>query len=506
MRTKNSFKTIVYGVIMTGLIALVGLFKTKILLEYIGEDSVAIYQLFAQIYTYLSLVDGGMTSAMIYYLYKPIRDKNYEEISEKINGVSSYFRNIGFLIIIIGLILSINIMFFVKQSSLSPMYIRICFIIFIIASACSYFASSHAVLYEAEQKLYKSSNLNHGLNLIKGIVEIILVINGFDLLTLMFSFLILSILKNIILIIISKKDHKYLVKTNKKNKDFKKEANSLFVQKISSLVFENIDVFLLSKFTNSISVVIYTVYYQITHMITLMIKRVNSAIIPSIGDMLLDTNKEHARNLFDEINALLFYIAFIVCIPLYFALNPFINLWYGEKYVSSNLIALLFVLILFITIISIVLDSYIRASGNFKSIKYWSIYQSVINLILSFLLVNKYGMLGVLSATVISFITGNFISYPYVVSKKILERKQYIYYKNCLIYLLILILVIPLCYYVGTLLSYKNLIHWLLSSLIIFVINFVLVTGYFYLTKNLMFLKRFKYLLRSKKCDINKSR
>lgn len=499
MRTKNSFKTIIYGFIMTFLIAILGLFKTKILLQYLGEDSVAIYQLFAQIYTYLSLVDGGMTSAMIYYLYKPIRNKNFKEISEKVNGITSYFRNIGYLIIGIGVILSINIMFFVKETSLTPMYIRIAFIIFIIASACSYFASGHAVLYEAEQKLYKSSNLNHGLNLTKGIVEIILVILGFDLLTLMFSFLALSIIKNIILILISKKDHKYLVKTEIKDKTFKKEANSLFIQKISVVIFENIDVILLSKYTNAISVVIYTTYYQITHMITLMIKRINSAIIPSIGDLLLDAKEEHVRNIFDEINSLLFYISLIICIPLFFALNPFIELWYGAKYVSSTIISLLFVIVLFITIIVISLDAFIRASGNFKSIKYWSLYQSITNFILSLILVQKYGILGVLSATVFSFITGNFISYPRIVSKKVLKRKTKIYYKKCLIYSIILIPSIIVCHYISLKLNFTTLLSWFLSCIVIFIINFVIVTIYFYLTKNMKFITKVKYILKKEK-------
>ena len=68
MRSKNSLKTMIYGFILTFIIALIGLFKTKVLLAYLGEDSVAVYQVFSNIYTYLSLIDGGITSAMIFYL------------------------------------------------------------------------------------------------------------------------------------------------------------------------------------------------------------------------------------------------------------------------------------------------------------------------------------------------------------------------------------------------------------------------------------------------------
>lgn len=499
MRTKNSFKTIVYGFILTGIIAILGLFKTKVLLSYLGEDSVAIYQLFAQIYTYLSLVDGGVSSAMIYYLYQPIRDKNYEDINAKINGVRKYFRNIGFIIIAIGLVLSINIMFFINETSLTPMYIRISFIIFIVASACSYFAASHAILYEAEQKLYKSSNLNHGLNIAKGVFEIILAMLGFDLVTLMVSFLVLSIIKNLILYFMSRREHKFLSKVSKTDMAFKKEANNLLVQKVSTLIFENIDVILLSKYTTPVTVVIYTAYYQITHMVTLMIKRINSAIIPGIGDMLLDAKNDHVVGIFDEINSLLFYLAIVICVPLYFVLNPFIDLWYGARYMASSLVSLLFVLVLFITIISIVLDVYIRSSGNFKAIKYWSLYQCIVNLVFSFILVQKIGILGVLIGTVFSFFTGNFINYPRIVSKKVLKRKTRVYYQKCFIYLLALIPSIGVCYLVNSCFTYTSLLTWVLAGVLIFCLNLIIVTIYFYLTHNMTFMNRFKYMLRRKK-------
>ena len=122
MRSKNSFKTMIYGFILTGIIAIIGICKTKVLLQY----SVAVFQIFGNIYTYLALIDGGITSAIIFYLYKPLRDKDNQKISEIINGVRDYFNKIGLIIIVFGLILSINILFFVKETTLGNNYVRIC--------------------------------------------------------------------------------------------------------------------------------------------------------------------------------------------------------------------------------------------------------------------------------------------------------------------------------------------------------------------------------------------
>ena len=64
MRTKNTLKTFLYGILFTSIIAVLGLVKTKILLDYLGDEYVGVYQLFYQIYLYLSLVDGGIGASI----------------------------------------------------------------------------------------------------------------------------------------------------------------------------------------------------------------------------------------------------------------------------------------------------------------------------------------------------------------------------------------------------------------------------------------------------------
>lgn len=76
LRTKNTLKTFLYGIFFTSIIAILGLVKTKILLSCLGDEYVGVYQLFYQIYLYLSIVDGGIGASVTYQLYKPISSNN----------------------------------------------------------------------------------------------------------------------------------------------------------------------------------------------------------------------------------------------------------------------------------------------------------------------------------------------------------------------------------------------------------------------------------------------
>lgn len=497
MRTKNTMKTFLYGIILTSIIAILGLIKSKILLTYLGDEYVGVYQLFSQIYVYLSLVDGGIGASITYHLYKPINDKDENKINEIIMGAKSYFNRVGIIVIILGIILSFGIMFFINDTTISAWYIKICFILFIISGACSYFTSTHALIYEAEQKLYKSSNLNHLLSIFESIGAIIIAILGGKLLTILTAFLIMSIIKNIILVLNSRKDHKYLKKVSTKDESFKKETNNLIINKINTLIFENVDIILISKFLGLAPVFIYTVYNQVISMLTQMVQRLNSALIPSIGNLLV-TEKEKSKTTFVELNSFLFYIGSLLFVPLFYMISPFICNWYGNQYALGKIVSLLFSMILYINIIKISLDTYIKASGEFKSARNCAIYQSITNLVLSLLLIQKFQIAGVLFATVFTFITGNFIHYPRIISKKIINDKTINYYKKCIKYLIGLMFNVGVCYFISNLFDNSSLLMWFINSSILFVINFLLTTLYYYFTKEMLFIERLKFLLKSR--------
>lgn len=498
MRTKSTFKTFAYGIFFTSIIAVLGLFKTKILLSYLGDEYVGIYQLFYQIYLYISIVDGGIGSSVSYRLFKPVSDNDINNINNIMEGSKRFFNKIGIFVIILGLLLSFEIMFFIKETTINVLYIKICFMLYIIASAISYFTVSHAFLYESEQKLYKSSNLNHTLSIAENISAIIIAYFGGKLLTILISFVILSIIKNIILYLNSRKDHKYLKKSETPNYGFKSDANNLIVNKIGNLVVENSSLIFVSKFLGLKLVTIYSAYNQIVNMIKLMIQRLNSALFPSIGN-LLASEKQKAKKIFYEINSLLFFIGNILFVSLYYMLTPFISLWYGNDYVASNIVSLLFVLILYFQIIKIPLESFVKASGKFKDIKNSSIIQAIMCLVLSLLLVNKYGIAGLLFSTFISMFIGVMFIYPRIIYKDIINDNILTYIKKVGKYVLCLIICLFVINLFDNIIYTRTLLSWFMKGVIIFVVCFVVNIICFYVLRELLFYGRIKEFKKNRK-------
>jgi len=123
--------------------------------------------------------------------------------------------------------------------------------------------------------------------------------------------------------------------------------------------------------------------------------------------------------------------------------------------------------------------------------------ESIINLVLSLALVGKYGIGGVLAATVFSFIIGNFINFPRIISKKIINDKTINYYKKVFKYLIGLTINLVICYFVNNFLQNTNLATWLLNGFILFAINFALTAAFYIITKETSFLKRIALITKN---------
>ncbi len=499
MRTQKAARNLIISTILTTLVALVGLFKIKVFLSELGDEATGIYQLFTQIFSYISLVDAGLTSSLLYCLYKPVSDNDSKKINAILKGGRRFYNKVAILIIVIGIILSFRIDFFLKDYTLELRYIQICFILFITASGINYFVTPQKVILEARQNLYKVHIVVYSSIIIKGLLEIVLLKLHLKLLSLMILGIVISVLQNLAILVITKRDYKELsYKSVEVDSSFTKETKNLIIQKITSIIFNNIDVILISKYISAASVVIYTSYNYIINSIQNIVRKIGSSSLASIGNLLV-SEKEKAKEVFYEYNAMCFYIANIVCVPLLLVITDFVSVFYGNEYTLSYLGSTCIVIILYFKVIDVPLEVFSEALGYFDKLKKCLILQSVINLVLSFILLFKIGIEGVILATVISYICGEFIIYPRILNNNYFNSDKIKYYRHSAKLLVIGIISYIILFFITKNIIVSNLLHWFLLGIGTFTVNFIIISIYFVLIKEVSFFERFKFLLNERR-------
>ncbi|MDO4503813.1 MAG: hypothetical protein Q4B84_01525, partial [Clostridia bacterium] len=168
MRTKNSFINIAVS-FMSYAIIMVGSFVVrKILSQGSGLEIVGLTETFTDVISGISIIELGLGIGIVYKLYKPIVEKDWEQISVVLCFVKKCYRIILLSIIILGF-LSVYFVVSPIESELSKLYLAKIFILYIIDSVASYFYYYKRVMFIADQKNY----VNNVAHLIAQIIMIV---------------------------------------------------------------------------------------------------------------------------------------------------------------------------------------------------------------------------------------------------------------------------------------------------------------------------------------------
>ena len=154
MRTKKSFLNLITDLFPLIIISILGIFKSKLFIDILGDKTLGLYQLYSQIMVYVALVDGGLSSALIYALYKPNSSENDKKFKEIIAAGYKVFALIGMIIFGIAFVVSPFVHFLIKDSAFSNNFIMLTFLIFSLSNVIEYFFVPQRSILEVKEKKY----------------------------------------------------------------------------------------------------------------------------------------------------------------------------------------------------------------------------------------------------------------------------------------------------------------------------------------------------------------
>lgn len=496
MKTKKSILNFITDVIPLLIVSILGIFKLKLFIQVLGDETLGLYQLFSQIMVYIALVDGGLTSAVLYALYKPNAKKDNKKMNQILVASKKTFNIIGIAIFSLAFIVSFFIKYFIKDCTFDTSYLMLVFLLFSLSNVVSYFFVPYQVLLEVKEKKYLSNLCLQIGQIMLSVLEIVMLLNDFSFISILIMHAVIKLISNVAIGIICRKQIKEInFKSDKPDYSFTKQIKDLLVHKINGLIGSNIDILIISSFLGLESVAIYSVYNYIVNMIKNILGKISSSIVAIIGNKNAE-DPNGAYHIYLELNSLLFLIAIVICVPLLLAINGFIDIWYENSIATSWLIASSFCALLFIFIIKLSTTTFITSTGLFKETKKCAMTDMLVNLILSLILVHFLGIAGVLIATVISTFISEYIMKTVILYKNIFKKKV----SEFFIYNLKFFVVVAIDFVIGLsviqMFKITNIINWFLIFAIFTIINFIVIAFVFYLMGALNSLDRVKQLFK----------
>ncbi len=435
-RTKNATKNILYGTILRMYQTILPFFIRTAFIYTLGVDYLGLNSLFTSIFQVLNLVELGVGSAMVFSMYKPIIDDDDKKICALMNLYKVYYRVIGTIIFIIGIIICPFITYFIKNDY-PPINIYVIYILNLLTTVFSYwlFAYKSSIL-QAYQRQDIISKILIIVNTISYALQFVVLLVFKNYYVYAIILMLAQVLNNLMILYTTNKIYPQYKPKGNLEKNEKNEINQrvkdLFTTKIATVLLTSADTIVISKFLGLTTLAIYQNYFYIITAVQSFITIIFSSIIAGIGNSLIEETIDKNYN---DLKKLTFIISFIIaiCCNCFMGLfQPFIKLWVGEEFLLNYVYVILFTIYFYVCEISLIWATIKDSAGLWHEDRFRPLVGIIVNLVLNIILVQYIGLYGIVLSTIISYVL---VSMPWL----LMNIFKYIYKRNIKEYILQLI-------------------------------------------------------------------
>lgn len=426
-RTENATKTFAFGVISKIVSILCPFVIRTIIIYKLGADYVGLSSLFSSVLTLLSVSELGIASAISFCLYKPVAEDNRKVVSALMALMRKLYLCIGVFITILGISLMPFLNHFISSTPPSDINIYILFAIYLINTVSSYYGFAYkSVLFEAYQQGYINHRINTIIELIKDLVQILVLLCFPNYYAYVAILPIATIAINILTEIESKKKFPDIVPSGSVDQEtkniIKNKVLFLSLHSVASKLTMSIDNIVISGSLGLTAIAIFGNYQYIYASVISFITLAYQALKPVVGNSYYRDSAEQKLQIFSALRLASVWGTAWCSACLLCLFQPFITLWVGRKYLVSFTTVILFVAYFFSNASRQFFTSiYVEMAGLWNKTLLRQIIAAGANLILDVFLVDKYGIAGIVFA---SFFTNMFIAFPldlYVTYKNVLK-------------------------------------------------------------------------------------
>lgn len=475
MRSKRTKLNIISSVILQIVTIICGFLVQKLIINSFGSNVNGLVVSIARFLTYITLLEAGVGPVVKSILFKPIANKDTETIEKILKTSENFFRKIAYIFLVYILALCVIMPIIVSKEFDGIFTLSLVVIIAISTFSEYYFGITYRIYLQAEQKTYIISAIHIGTLILNAITVILLVKFGAGIQIVKISSAFIYVLRPLLQNVYVKKKYNINLKHIEGNYPIKQKWDGL-AQHIAFVVHKNTDIVILTLFANISEVSVYSVYFMIINRLKSIVQSFVGGVDAVFGDMIAKDERDNLNRAYEKYEGLYLTIATILFSSTLFLIVPFVRI-YTKGITDVDYIrpvfAYLMVFAEFICVIRQPYNDLVKVAGHFKQTQIGAWVEAISNIVISFILVWKYGIVGVAIGTLFAM-TIRTIEFMYHCSKYILKRNVLYTFKR-LILIASEVGIITLIVNIIPAIQISNYINWILQSSIVFAISCIVV-------------------------------
>lgn len=458
--------------VTTVVIILSGFIIPRLILLYFGSETNGIIASVRQFLSVITFLDLGVGSVIESSLYKPLASGNNEQVSLVLSSAKKYFRKISYVLVLYVLALLVFYPLIVDHSlssfSIGFLIISLSLNIF----ARYYFGIINEFLLNADQKSYIQLGSEVLVVIINLIVTVILIMQGVSIQMVMLSTSLIYLLRPVHLTYYVRTHYDLSFNLEVKEDPIEQKWSGM-AQHIAWTIQVGADVIILTIFSTLENVSIYSIYNMVIQGVISITMSFMNGINSFFGNLLANKEIELLNYYFDIVEWIIHTGAVFIFGMTAILLTPFVMIYTSGVYdvnYYAPMFSLVFVIAQAIYSIRTPYQIIVFSAGHFRQTQLSSFIEVLINIVVSFALIQRFELVGVAVGTLLSMIYRTFYLANYL-SNNILNRSIRIFIKHLLVDVITFGLIFFTGIHLERTIPIDNIVSWLYFAVILGVIS-----------------------------------
>ena len=430
---RNSIRNLWWGILGNVITTFVAILIPRLFIVNYGSEVNGLLSSIRQIYVYLALLEAGVGDASVIALYGPIGRKDHQATNEILAATHYYYRKIG--IIYAACVVALSFVYPLLLDTTIPYHVS-CLVILLqgSGSVISYlFQGKYNMLLRVDNRNYVTTNLGTVTTVLTDVCRIVLLMMGKSIVAVQATYLVFNLIKMLYIAWYIKRNYPWIDLSVKPNFQAISQKSAVLVHQVSSLVFSHTDVLLLTFVCGLKTVSIYSMYATIYGMVGNLISIVSGSVQSALGQIYNNDRKRFVE-LQDAYETYFLALVFGLLAVASIFMLPFMALYTKGadiNYIDWKL-PVLFTTYQLLNYGRTPSHNPIGFAGKFKETQWRAWLETIINLVVSFVCVFRFGIYGVLMGTIAALIyrANDIIIYA---NKVVLNRSPWPTYRRWLI-------------------------------------------------------------------------
>ena len=433
---KNAKRNMLFGTVNRSIILVIPFIERTAIQMILGSQYLGLGSLFDSLIKMLSLTELGFSSAMVYNMYKPAAEGNIQRMNALLNYYKKVYRVIGTVILAIGLSLIPFLPRLIKGSHPANITLSKLYIIYLLNTSISYFLYGYLTcLLVVHQREDVRSTVDSCVRVGLAVTQICLLWstkNYYYFAVMLPTFTIINNLwttERVKRLFPQYKAEGMISADDRKR--IKKLVAGTFIQQACKVTRNSLDSICVSAFLGLTLTAIYNNYYLILHGVTTFVGIFTASIVGGVGNhVAIRSVKENFEEM-EKLDFVYLWIAGWCTICLLCLYQPFMKLWMGKDMMLPMSAVFFFCSYFYLLKLGDVRTMYSSANGLWWEHRYRALGETILNLILNIYLGKRYGIHGIILATMISLFLCNYMWSVSIIFKlyfaRTRQRRYYIY-------------------------------------------------------------------------------